>query len=256
MNQRRSKIIGLLIFLMIISALLFTALTPDKKQEVKKIKSINLTGNYLLPQNSYLNFAKLNEHQNLSEITVLVLKDRLEKHPYVSSAEVELSEFGDAKAELSEKNLLAILIIDDQAFVLSDELQLLPLFSNTKFVDLPIINNPKHGKQYKVLDYLRNEEIVEAYNILYTMKNNSEGMFKSLSEINLNKGNGVTLTFSGIHPIVKIGQNEIPKKVLILDKIWSDIKKADTELSQSNYVDLRFANQIYFGKAEEKKSEL
>lgn len=256
MNQRRSKIIGLLIFLTIISAVLFTALTPDKKQEVKQIKSINLTGNYLLPQNSYLNFAKLNEHQNLSEITMPVLKDRLEKHPYVSSAEVELSEFGDVRVQLLEKDLMAILIIVDQAFVLSDELQLLPLFPNTKFVDLPIINNPKYGKQYKVLEYLRNEEIVEAYNILYAMKNNSEEMLKSLSEINLNNGNGISLTFSGIHPIIKLGKNEIPKRILILDKIWSDIKKADTELSQSNYVDLRFDNQIYFGKVEEVKSEI
>jgi cell division septal protein FtsQ len=256
MSQRRSKILGLIIFLIILSTLSFVALMPAKKQDGKQIKSINLFGNYLLPQDSYLKFAMLNEARNSTEITLTILKARLEKHPFVNSVEVVLSEFNNAKVNIYEKNPVAILIANDQTFLLSDELQLLPLFSNTKLIDLPIINNPKYVNQYRVLEYVQHAEIIEAYNILYAIKNLNEEMFKNLSEINLNSVDDITLTFSGIRPLIKFGRNEIPKKVLSLNSIWFEIKDESNELSQSDYVDLRFTNQIYFGKAEELKKEI
>jgi len=251
MSQTKSKIVGLIIFLIIVSTLFFFAMLPVKKQIGKHVKSINLSGNHLLPQGSYLSFAKLNDTQNSVEITLPILKDRLEKHPFVSSAEVEISEFNNAKVYVHEKSLAAIVIYDDQTFLLSDELQLLPLFSNTKFIDLPIINNPKYGKQYRALEFLQSEEIIEAYNILFAIKSSNEEMFKNLSEINLNKGDDITLTFSGVRPIVKFGRGNIPKKILSLNSIWVEIKNAGNDLSQREYVDLRFTNQIYLGKVEE-----
>ena len=251
MNQTISKIIGLLIFLTILSTLLLVALMPANQQVGVSVKSINLSGNHLLPQGNYLSFAKLDDTQNSVAISLSILKDRLEKHPFVSSADVEVSKFNNAKVRLYEKNLIAVLIIDDQPFLLSDELQMLPLFQNTKFIDLPIINNPKYAKQDNVLEFLKSEDIIEAYKILCAIKFTNEEMVKNLSEINLNRGEDITLTFSGIHPIIKIGKNDIPKKILSLNSIWIDLKDAENDLSQSDYVDLRLANQIYIGKAKE-----
>jgi cell division septal protein FtsQ len=251
MNQTVSKIIGLLIFLTILSTLLLVALMPVKQQVGTQVKSINLSGNHLLPQGSYLSFAKLDDTQNSVEISLSILKDRLEKHPFVSSADVEVSKFNNAKVHLYEKNLIAVLIVDDQPFLLSDELQMLPLFQNTKFIDLPIINNPKYAKQDNVLDFLKSQDIIEASQILCAIKLTNQEMVKNLSEINLNRGEDITLTFSGIHPIIKIGRNDIPKKILSLNSIWIDLKDIESDLSQSDYVDLRLANQIYIGKAKE-----
>lgn len=251
MSQTKSKIIGLIIFLIIISTLFFVALMPVKQNVGKHVKSINLSGNHLLPQGSYLSFAKLNDTQNSIEITLPILKDRLEKHPFVSSAEVEISEYNNAQVYVHEKSLVAIVICDDQTFLLSDEMQLLPLFSNTIFIDLPIINNPTYGRKYRALEFLQSKEIIEAYEILYAIKSSNEEMFKNLSEINLNRGEDITLTFSGVHPIIKFGRGNIPKKILSLNSIWVEIKNAGNDLSQSEYVDLRFTNQIYLGKVEE-----
>ena len=251
MNQSKSKIFGLMIFVIVISVLFFVALMPAKKQVSKSIKSLTLLGNHLLSQSSYLTFAKICNTQNSAEISLPILKDRLEKHPFIASTEVEISRYGNAKVQMYEKELIAILIIDNESFLLSNELQLLPVFNNTKFVDLPIINNPKYGRTYKVLDYLNSEEIIEANNILSVIKNSNEEMLKKLSEINLNNGNDITLTFSGIRPLIKFGRNSIPKKILTLNSIWNEIKNIDNELSRSEYVDLRFTNQIYLGKAVE-----
>lgn len=251
MSQASSKIFGLIIFLIIITALFLMALIPLKNQDKIEIKSIYLSGNNLLPQSSYLNFAKLNNMQLSTEVTLPIIQARLEKHPFVSSADVEVSKSNYAKVRLSEKNLIAVLIINSQPFFLSDELQLLPLFQNSTYVELPVINNPKYGKQYKVLDYLSSDEIIEARNIFRAIQYTNETMFKDLSEINLNHGDDITLTFSGIHPIIIIGQHEIPRKVLSLGSIWDDLKNIENEIGRCEYVDLRSVNQIYLGKAEE-----
>lgn len=256
MSQIKSKILGLIIFLTVVSVVLFISLKGIDGQKEKIVKSINLSGNHLLPQVSYLNFARLSEASNFTPITLPILKARIEKHPFVQSAKVELSEFNSAKVYLLEKNPEAILIINNQTYLLSDELQLLPMYSNTKFVDLPIINNPKHESNYKVLDFLQSTEIIEAHNILYAIKNLNDDMLKYLSEINLNSGEDITLTFSGIRPIIKFGRSEIAKKVLNLDSIWSELKNENGELSQSDYVDLRLTNQIYFSKTEQSEKEL
>ncbi len=249
MNQTKSKIFGLLIFIIIVTILFYVALKPTQNEE-KKIKSISLTGNDLLPYSSYLNFAKLSETNNSTMVTLPILKARLEKHPFVAVTEVEVSESYNAKIYLKEKKVLAILMYNDQAMLLTDELQLVPLLSNMKTADLPIISNSKNANHYKVLEFLQSAEIVEASNILNAIKFTNEEMFKNLSEVNLNGGDGITLIFSNIHPIIKFGTSEISKKILILNSIWNQMKY-DNDLSQSDYVDLRFENQIYLGKAEE-----
>jgi len=188
--------------------------------------------------------------QNSVALTLPILKDRLEKHPFISSTEIEISKFDNAKATIHEKNLVAVVICNDQTYLMSDELQLLPMFSNTKIIDLPIINNPRYYKQYRALDYLWKEEMIEAYNIIYAIRTTNEAMFKNLSEINLNRGEDITLTFSGVHPIVKFGRGSISKKILSLNSIWNEFKNADNDLSRSDYVDVRFTNQIFLGKAE------
>lgn len=251
MNQTVSKITGLLVFLATISSLIFIVFMPSKNQDKKHIKTINLLGNQLLPQGSYLSFARLGDKQLPLNLTLQVLHSRLEKHPFIASIDVELSNSNLASVHLNEKNLTAVLVINNQPFLLSDQLQLLPLFPNTKFIDLPIINNPKNTNKYKVLNYLESEEIIQASEILRAIKFTNEEMFKNLSEINLNRGDDITLTFSGIHPIIKIGSDEIPRKILSLNLIWDNIKDVENDLSRSDYVDLRLANQIYVGKAEE-----
>jgi cell division protein FtsQ len=235
-------------FIIILFGLFFLALKPPTAKLSGQIKSIKILGNRLLAEDSYLRFAKLNEVQNSSEVTLSIVKDRIEKHPFIARAEVELSEHKDAQIYLHEKKLAAIVMCDDKTYLLSDELQLLPLYSGTKFMDLPIINRVKNSEKFNALDFLKSDEIKEAYNIIYAIKSCDKDLYKHLSEINLNNGDETTIVLSGFHPIIKFGMEDIPKKVLMLCAIWNEIKNGKYDLNESDYVDLRFSNQIYFGK--------
>lgn len=253
MSQTNSKIFGLIIFICTLAVLVYVAFMPPQNSIGRSIKSVTISGSQLLPPQSYLDFAKVSGIKNSPEVTPAILKHRIEKHPFISSAEVEISKLNTAAVNVREKSLAAMVICGGQTYLLSDDLQLLPIFSNTKSIDLPIINNVENSGDYRTLQYLESSEIIQAYNILTAIKYVNSEMFSNLSEINLNNADGIRLTFTGIHPQIKFGRNNVPGKVLCLDSIWNKLKKSDYEMSSSDYIDLRFTDQIYIGKSEEKE---
>lgn len=252
MSQRRSKIFGLVMFFAIMSTLLFIALKPEKKS-IMMIKSISILNNHLLPENSYLRFAKLIDAKDFSEITFPIIESRLLKHPFVTDAEVEYAEMGDLRIKVEEKELIAVLISNGQVLWLTKQLQVLPQIPDINVLDLPIINYAKLGKRIEVLRYLQTEEIVAAREIIHLLKNYNKEILSALSEINLNDLDQITLTFSGIRPKIKFGSEDIIKKIIILENLWPLLKDESSEIGASDYVDLRLTNQIYIANLKNEK---
>lgn len=245
MSQVKSKLFGLFLFLIIISALFFIALKPGKNIETK-IKSITISNNNLFSASSYLSFAKLDQSQNLSELTLPNIQGRLSKHPFIYSTQLEESDSGNIKIKIHEKKLIARIIIDEQTFLLTERLQLLPQLPNMNLIDLPVISNVSRSGVNVVLRFLDEYEIAAARDIILLLKNINGEIFSALSEINVNKGKELTLIFSGIRPTIRIGKTDIVKKVLILEAVWEELKNESSQLSQSKYLDLRLSNQVYF----------
>lgn len=252
MSQVKSKILGLFLFLIIIATLIFIALIPENNAETK-INSVNILNNYLISKESYLNFAKLDQSHSLSEITLPIILGRLSKHPFVYKADLEEVDSGNVKIKIHEKKLIARIIINEQTFLLTDELQLLPQLPNMNLIDLPAISNMSRNQDYVVLSFLQNKEIAAARDVIHLLKNINSDIYSALSEINVNEGKELTLIFSGIHPIIRIGITDVIRKVLIIDAVWDQLKDESSSLSQSDYLDLRLSNQVYFTSAKNEK---
>ena len=245
MSQVKSKLFGLFLFFIIISALFLIALKPEKNIETK-IKSITILDNNLFSESSYLSFAKLDHSQNLSELTLPIIQGRLLKHPFVYSAQLEESDSGNIKIKIHEKKVIARIIIDGQTFLLTERLQLLPQLPNMNLIDLPVINNVSRNRAKLVLSFLDDYDITTARDIILLLKNINGEIFSALSEINVNEGKELTLMFSGLRPIIRIGKTDIVKKVLIIESVWDQLKNESNPLSQSDYLDIRLPHQIYF----------
>jgi hypothetical protein len=97
---------------------------------------------------------------------------------------------------------------------------------------------------------LNTDEIKQAFKIIDAAKLANEGILKRLSEINLRHGGDIILTFSGIKTPVIFGKNGAAKKLVYLDIIWDDMVSGKNLVENSEYIDLRFANEIYVGKSE------
>ncbi len=250
MPEKRGKILGTVLFVLLISLLIFLTFMLNNKTEEKKIQMIKLSGNNLLTQSEYLHFTKLDDASSYSGLTLPVIKDRIEKHPYVAYADVQFENKNLVSIEIIEKKIKAILLDGGEPHFITDDFQVLPYYENTKYVDFPIISNLKEKDKIKSLEILKNEDTKHAFRIIEAIKLTNSNILKRLSEINLGKGGDIVLTFSGLRPSVIFGRGEEAKKMVYLEILWEGKIETKIDLTKSDYVDLRFANDVFLGNAD------
>jgi cell division septal protein FtsQ len=249
MPEKKGKILGTVLFVLLISLLIFLTFMLNNKTEEKKIQMIKLSGNSLLPVKDYLKFTKLDDVSSYSGLTLSVIKDRFEKHPYVEYADVEYENKNLVSVEIKEKKIEAILLDGSEPHFITEDFQVLPYYENTKFVDYPIISNMKEKDKIKSLEILKSDDTKHAFRIIETIKLTNSNILKRLSEINLGKGGDIVLTFSGLKPLVIFGRGDEAKKMVYLEILWEGKIESKVDITKSNYVDLRFANEVFLGNA-------
>jgi cell division septal protein FtsQ len=249
MHKNYGKILGTILFIVLISCMLYLTFFSARKISKGDVEMIEITGNNLLNESDYLTFTRLNDLSFNHNISVQVIKDRFEKHPYISKAVVE--ENGTkAKIILSEKKIMAIILNDTEPFFVTEDFQVLPMFSDTKLDDLPIIRNVKECNQLKPLSYIRNSDVVDAFKIIDAAKKTNMNIFKRISEIDLRNGGDIILSLSGIKSPIVFGRGEEARKIIYLELMWEGILEDHSPIRESDYIDLRFANEVYVKEME------
>ncbi len=211
---------------------------------------IELTGNNLLSAKDYLAFARLDNASEIKSITLPVVKDRLEKHPYTDQVDVEYNGENKINVVLKEKKIKAVLLTGTEPLFITDNFFVLPLLPNTRFIDLPIISNPEEVNKIKPQTKVNNNSITNAFKIIDAAKLTNKEIFKKLSEVNLRNGGDIILTFSGMKPPVIFGKGEEAKKMVYFELVSKGSIGGKSLMEESDYIDLRFANEIYVGSSE------
>jgi cell division septal protein FtsQ len=238
-----SKILGIFFFIVLVSSLFYLILIP-KKIIKKNINKIELSGNKFLVEDDYLKQTKLSgdDYNNLS---LAFVKDRLEKHPYISKADVELKG-NKILAFVTERKMVAIIIRKTDIYFVSDNFEILPLVPKTKLIDLPVISNPGNDNDIKPFTYIKNNSLSDALKIIETIRLTDQPMLSHLSEINLRNGGDIILTFSGYPVPIIFGRDEEARKMVYIESLWEN-RELNNMIKNSSYIDLRFAGNIYAG---------
>ena len=121
--------------------ILYLSFAVDRPELENQIKSITVTGNNLLNENDYLAYAKLTGSGLSGDVTLPIIKARLEKHPYINRADVEFSGNNEVHINLSEKKIKAVLVSDNKLFLAADNFEILPFIQNTKISNMPVVTN-------------------------------------------------------------------------------------------------------------------
>jgi len=245
-GETRSKILGLLVFVILISWILYLSFSSERNEPGGKIKSISVTGNNLLNENDYLSFARLN-NGGLQNITLPVIKSRLEKHPYIKRADVEFSGDNQVHIKLNEKNIKAVLAGSNRLFLATDEFEILSFITDTKISDVPVVTNLSNDILIKNNEILKTPGLVDAFKIIDAEDLTNEELSRKMSEINLREGGDIILLFSGIKPPVILGKGGIIRKICSLNQLWDGEDSNKEMVMNSSYIDLRFNNEIFLG---------
>ncbi len=250
MFEKSGKILGTLLFILLVSGLFYLAFFHGKKTNNGDIRMIEVEGNHLLSAKDYLSFTKLNDNSDFVDLTLPEIKERFLKHPYIKRVELEYEGDHRVKVYITEKDIEATLLTNGEPMLISDDFQVIPTLQDMKILDLPVISNPDFNKKPPLLSYVKNDGVLQAFKIIEAAKLINKDIYKRLSEINLRNGGDIILTFSGVKPPVIYGKGEAAKKMVYLDVMWKSIISGDDIAENSDYIDLRFSGEIFVGTSD------
>lgn len=249
MSERRSKFFGLVVFIVLIIGFSYLMITGSKASHKEVYNQIEIIDNKLLPAIEYLRFSALSDTTKYEGLTLLEVKTRIEKHPYLRKAEVEFDGVNKILVEVQEKEIKAVLLQKNELQLITSDLETLPLFPPSDIKDLPVISNMK-ALDKKSFD---EKEMLSVFRIIDAISMCDTGMLKNLAEINLRKSGDVILSFTGFKFPVLFGRHDEVKKALVLRDIWQQLLNDENMNSKTEYLDLRYKNKVFIGK---RKSEL
>jgi cell division septal protein FtsQ len=249
MSERRSKLFGLFIFLILTFGFVYLMITGSKASVKEVYNQIEINGNKLIPASEYLKYIGLSDSTKYSDLTLIDVKNRFEKHPYMRKAEVEYDGVNKILVEVEEKKIKAVLLQKNNLKLVTDNLETLPLFPPSYIRDLPVISNLSTNNKNSI----DSSNIELAFRIIDAISVSDTNVRKNLAEINLRRGGDVILTFTGLNFPVLFGKNDEVRKVLILKDLWSRLVSDGKINSTTEYVDLRYKDKVFIGK---RKTEL
>ena len=249
MSERRSKFFGLIVFLMLIFGFTYLMITGSKASTKELYNQIEINENTLLPAKEYLRYAGLSDSKKYTDLTLLDVKTKIEKHPYLRKAEVEFDGVNKILVEVQEKEIKAVLLQKNELKLLTSDLETLPLFPPSIIKDLPVISSlSMSGKK------AYNEDNMKfAFRIIDAISMSDTNVRKNLAEINIRKGGDAILTFTGLKFPVLFGKDNEVRKALIMKNLWQQLVDEEDINGSTEYLDLRYKNKVFIGK---RKTEL
>jgi cell division septal protein FtsQ len=246
MKERTSKIYGLFLFLILFGAILYMVLIASENKSDKKYERIEISGANLLSEEDYTLYTNLSDTTQFEHLTLAMVKEKFEKHPYINKAEVKFDGTRTIQVRLDEKTLKAVVTNGKSLKLVDEEFKLLPLIDKTSFHELPIISNVRLNVNDK--NNLNTDDASQAISVIEALKIIDEEIYKNLAEVNLNNGGDVVLTFTGMLSPVIFGRGNVASKVATIKTIWREALSKKDYIINSSYIDLRYKNKIFIGK--------
>jgi cell division septal protein FtsQ len=250
MKKDFGKIFGIVLLSVIVVSILYLSLFTYNKKGKEEIKMINIHGNNLLSKEIYMRFADIDQSSVYDDLSLNLIKKRIEEHPYVAKAEVKSDGIGNVDVKIIEKDIYAVLLGRSEPYFLTSDFELLKIHQFTTYSDIPVISNFRISEKLAPSKVYKTEDIVEAFKIIDAAKITDMELAKKLSEINLKNGGDVVLTFSGVSYPIVFGRGSESKKMIYLSLVWERINTLKASYQNTEYIDLRFNNEAYIGSKE------
>lgn len=236
---------GIILFISLVSLVLYLAFTVEQKDD-SKIATIELNGNGYLPKVEYFKFAKIENKSDYENLDLSVIRDRIQKHPYVKTVNVALDE-SNLIIDITEKRFDALLFANDEQYLIDEGCSVIPVLPYSRRLNYPIVSNAIGAD---AIEYFQNikkcGDVVTALKMLSTSKILNAKLYEKISEVDLRNGRDILVYFSNFNYPVVIGRGNEIEKMIYFNKFWPylDGKSVNKII---DYVDLRFGNKIYLG---------
>ena len=240
--MRKGRIIILIASLSLITVIIIILANNWRNKTI--ISKITIKGNITISEGEILTAAGLKADStiNLDELNEVFIRDRVAKHPEIKKVVVSKEPPSELIIEVIEKKPIAIVLKNNEIFLIDEEKEIFPIKNYEKAFDLPIINGLIYDERKN------NVQINLAINFLKVVYKEGKYLQNLISEINMKDSlmiivntNDKVIPF--YFPRIENDYNKVYKQKLTLFKMFMDeeiaLKNLDCE-----YVDMRFSNQI------------
>jgi len=207
-----------------------------------RIKQNIVAGNRIVGTNEILQLTQVQMNTLLYKIDLTAIQRNVMSHPYIKDAVVERSLPNSIHVQVVERVPIAIVNRPETMYV-DENGVVLPRSISHRLFDLPMISGISANEPLALGSIIKQPDIIEALQLLATMKIVNRPMYHNISEVQVrNGGDIVVYSAEGGVPII-FGRNEIPDKLVRLESFWNNVVQArGTQLLQ--YIDLRYQDQI------------
>jgi cell division septal protein FtsQ len=248
------KILNIGFLVCTLGCILYLSLNLKSKSEAV-VKSISIEGNEHLSIEQYLSYANLLDKNAYTVLSLQVIKDRLEKHPYVKHADVRYNGDGKVTIKIIEKVFESLLLKNEEQYLLTDRLQILPILPQTMKIDIPVISVNSLGGGFKVFSSLRNNYlVVTAVKLIAVVKLLNPELYDNLSSVDLQNDKDIIVDLSSVNYQIKLGRGNELNKIICFSHFWNYLKGKELN-KYMEYVDLRYSGHVYLGIIEPGKEE-
>jgi len=241
------KFVSITLFSFLILFLILIGFFSLKKSESEALQLIDLQGSKLLSQSEYLQFLNIQNDVDVQKYSVSSIREKLLCHPYVKNVNVVVDADKKVFVQIQEKKFEAATILQGQIYLVSTKKKIIPVLPNTEMLDLPVLTNLS-GAESKY-ESEKDGDLQSAFTIIRSAKKLSDKLSQSISEINFQKGGDIVLTLTNAKSIVLLGKQNLVEKIYTLDAVIKQIGDK-IFLTNTNYIDLRYANNIFIGANE------
>ena len=239
MSEIKPKTTGVFVLISIALCLVFGA---NAWKSSLRIKQIHIDGNRIVSANEILQLTQIPMNTFLYKVDLTAIQRNVMSHHYIKDAVVERSLPCSIHIQVVERVPIAI-VNRPETMYLDESGVVLPRSISHRLFDLPMISGVSTNEPIALGSSIKEPDVIEALQLLATMKIVNRPMYHNISEVQLrNGGDIVVYSTEGGVPII-FGRDDIPGQIVRLETFWNNVVHTrGTQLLQ--YIDLRYHDQI------------
>ena len=187
------------------------------------IGEVRIMGCMNIVESELLDLAKVDFRSNLFNLDLREVSHRLAQHPWVEKAKVHRDVSGKALVIEVQERVPRALILLDELCLMDRNGEVFKKAEPKEKLDFPIVTGLTL-QEWKKRDPQTREVLQQALDLLDQMEGRKIFTFQEISEVHLNKKNGLTIyTLSGGVPI-RLGTGDYADKLNRLEKVLPDLR--------------------------------
>ena len=226
----------------VITIIIFCSFWWSSFKDNAILKTFSISKTNVLDQSNYKILIDQYLGCNINRMNLNEISSIIENHPYVKAARISKRFPSLIKIEIIEREPIAILQIEPM-ILLDKEGFVLPKIDNLNNYNLPIMTNfNPTSSLYPTGQKTLSKNVNYCIYWLKQIKKSYNPLYENLSEMKINTHNEMELILADNPTHIYLGQNQLFARINTLKEF--EIQLKPNKLSDFNYLDMRYKNQI------------